>query len=122
MGKKMSYQDVREPQPLNEAEIQLYGWVEEEVFTQPSAVLEDSLFELRHNIRWMGESGGDYVLEVAGSSNRVPFRAEREGCANSLSSGCQPATSEWIGFFVSFRADLLAFWVLSNFPTLLVYL
>ncbi|MED6106724.1 hypothetical protein PIB30_007047 [Stylosanthes scabra] len=79
MGKKRSCQDVREPRLLNEAEAQLYGWVEEEVFTQPSVIQGDFLPELCRNIRLMGdaESEGDYVLEAAGPSDRVPFRAER---------------------------------------------
>ncbi|MED6112665.1 hypothetical protein PIB30_063626 [Stylosanthes scabra] len=44
-------------------------------------VESDSLPEFRRNYPLMEDSGaeGDYVLEAAGSSNRVPFRAGEEG-------------------------------------------
>ncbi|MED6131284.1 hypothetical protein PIB30_008323 [Stylosanthes scabra] len=78
MGKKRSCQDVRESWPLNEVEAQLYGWVDEEVFTQPSVIPGGSLSELRHNIRLMRDARleEDYVLEAAGPSDRVLLRAE----------------------------------------------
>ncbi|MED6158488.1 hypothetical protein PIB30_033221 [Stylosanthes scabra] len=81
MGKKRSCQDVRGPRPLNEVEAQLYGWVDEEVLTQPLVIPGDSLPELRRNIRLMRnvELEGDYVLEAAGPSDRVPFRAGQDG-------------------------------------------
>ncbi|MED6108152.1 hypothetical protein PIB30_020763 [Stylosanthes scabra] len=81
MGKKRSCQDVRESRPLNEVEAQLYGWVDEEVLTQPSVVVGDSLPELRRNVRLMRdvELEGDYVLEAAGPSDRVPFQAGQNG-------------------------------------------
>ncbi|MED6204417.1 hypothetical protein PIB30_009161 [Stylosanthes scabra] len=70
MGKKKSCQEVKVPRPLDAAESSLYGWVEEAVLTQPSVVETDSLPEFRQ---------GDYVLEAAGPSDRVPFRAGEEG-------------------------------------------
>ncbi|MED6187410.1 hypothetical protein PIB30_076132 [Stylosanthes scabra] len=78
MGKKRSCQDVKVPSPLNEAETRLYGWVEEAVLTQPSVVESDSLPEFRRNLPLMEDSGaeGDYVLEAAGPSDRVSFRAD----------------------------------------------
>ncbi|MED6145771.1 hypothetical protein PIB30_028220 [Stylosanthes scabra] len=78
MGKKRSCQDVRVPRPLNAAETRLYGWVEEAVLAQPSVVESDSLPEFRRIFSLMEDSGaeGDYVLEAAGPSDRVPFRAD----------------------------------------------
>ncbi|MED6175001.1 hypothetical protein PIB30_074326 [Stylosanthes scabra] len=77
MGKKKSCQDVKVPRPLDAVETRLYGWVEEAVLTQPSSVEGDSLPEFRRNFPLMEDSGaeGDYVLEAAGPSYRVPFRA-----------------------------------------------
>ncbi|MED6185162.1 hypothetical protein PIB30_054403 [Stylosanthes scabra] len=77
MGKKRSCQDVKVPHPLNEAETHLYGWVEEAMLTQPSVMESDSLPEFRRNFPLMEDSGteGDHVLEAAGPSDCVPFRA-----------------------------------------------
>ncbi|MED6194537.1 hypothetical protein PIB30_029565 [Stylosanthes scabra] len=73
--------EVKVPRPLDAAETRLYGWVEEAVLTQPSVVESDSLPEFRRNFPLMEDSGaeGDYVLEAAGPSDRVPFRASEEG-------------------------------------------
>ncbi|MED6170573.1 hypothetical protein PIB30_032252 [Stylosanthes scabra] len=81
MGKKKACQDVRVPRPLDAVETQLYGWVEEAVLTQPSLVESDSLPEFRCNFPLMEDSGaeGDYVLEAAGPSDRVLFRAGEDG-------------------------------------------
>ncbi|MED6159416.1 hypothetical protein PIB30_042191, partial [Stylosanthes scabra] len=72
---------IRITRPLDAAETRLYGWVEEAVLTQPSVVESDSLPEFRRNFPLMEDSGakGDYVLEAAGPSDRVPFRAGEEG-------------------------------------------
>ncbi|MED6192738.1 hypothetical protein PIB30_012908 [Stylosanthes scabra] len=77
MGKKKSCHEVKVPCPLDAAETRLYGWVEEAVLTQPSVVESDSLPEFRRNYPLMedSEAEGDYVLEAAGPSDRVPFRA-----------------------------------------------
>ncbi|MED6163910.1 hypothetical protein PIB30_084670 [Stylosanthes scabra] len=81
MGKKKACQDVRVPRPLDTVETRLYGWVEEAVLTQPSLVGSDSLPEFHRNYPLMEDLGaeGDYVLEAAGSSDRVPFRAGEDG-------------------------------------------
>ncbi|MED6184014.1 hypothetical protein PIB30_043276 [Stylosanthes scabra] len=81
MGKKKSCQEVKVPRLLDAAETRLYGWVEEAVLTQPSVVESDSLPKFRRNFPLMEDSGaeGDYVLEAAGPSDRVPFRAGEEG-------------------------------------------
>ncbi|MED6126041.1 hypothetical protein PIB30_074546 [Stylosanthes scabra] len=81
MGKKKACQDVRVPRPLDAVETRLYGWVEEVVLTQPSLVGSDSLPEFRRNYPLMEDSGaeGDYVLEAARLSDRVPFRAGVDG-------------------------------------------
>ncbi|MED6199276.1 hypothetical protein PIB30_074421 [Stylosanthes scabra] len=73
--------EVKVPRPLDVAETRLYGWVEEAVLTQPSVVESDSLPEFRHNYPLMedSEAEGDYVLEAAGPSDHVPFRAGEEG-------------------------------------------
>ncbi|MED6156151.1 hypothetical protein PIB30_011881 [Stylosanthes scabra] len=77
IGKKKSCQELKVPRPLNSAETRLYGWVEEVVLTQPSVVESDSLPEFCRNFPLMEDLGaeGDYVLEAAGPSDRVPFRA-----------------------------------------------
>ncbi|MED6224475.1 hypothetical protein PIB30_084472 [Stylosanthes scabra] len=81
MGKKKSCQEVKVPRPLNAAETRLYGWVEEAVLTQLSVVESDSLPEFRCNFPLMedSETEGDYVLEAAGPSDCVPFRADVKG-------------------------------------------
>ncbi|MED6123391.1 hypothetical protein PIB30_048689 [Stylosanthes scabra] len=81
MGKKKACQDVRVPRPLDAEETRLYGWVEEAVLTQPSLVESDSLPEFRRSYPLMEDSGveGDYVLEAAGPSDRIPFRAGEDG-------------------------------------------
>ncbi|MED6161273.1 hypothetical protein PIB30_059244 [Stylosanthes scabra] len=81
MGKKKACQDARVLRPLNAVETRLYGWVEEAVLTQPSLVGGDSLPEFRRNYPLMEDSWaeGDYVLEAAGPSDRVPFRAGEDG-------------------------------------------
>ncbi|MED6158234.1 hypothetical protein PIB30_030981 [Stylosanthes scabra] len=81
MGKKKSCQELKVPRPLYATEARLYGWVEETVLTQLSVVESDSLPEFRRNFPFMEDSGaeGDYVLEAAGPSDRVPFRAGEEG-------------------------------------------
>ncbi|MED6145435.1 hypothetical protein PIB30_025261 [Stylosanthes scabra] len=81
MGKKKACQDVRVPRPLDAEETHLYGWVEGAVLTQPSLVGRDALPELRRDYPLMEDSGaeGDYVLEAAGPSDCVPFRASEDG-------------------------------------------
>ncbi|MED6181104.1 hypothetical protein PIB30_016442 [Stylosanthes scabra] len=81
MGKKKSCQELKVPRPLDAAETRLYGWVEEAVLTQPSVVESDSLPEFYRNFPLMEDSGaeGDYVLEAARPSDRVPFRAGEGG-------------------------------------------
>ncbi|MED6109754.1 hypothetical protein PIB30_036507 [Stylosanthes scabra] len=81
MGKKKACQEMKVPHPLDAVETRFYGWVEEAVLTQPSVVESDSLLEFRRNFPLMEDSGaeGDYVLEAAGPSDRVPFRAGEEG-------------------------------------------
>ncbi|MED6169768.1 hypothetical protein PIB30_024425 [Stylosanthes scabra] len=81
MGKKKSCQELKVPRPLDAVETRLYGWVEEAVLTQQSVVEGDSLPEFRRNFPLMEDLGveGDYELEAAGPSDRVPFRAGEEG-------------------------------------------
>ncbi|MED6144845.1 hypothetical protein PIB30_019277, partial [Stylosanthes scabra] len=69
------------PRPLDAVETRLYGWVEEAVLTQPSLDESDLLPEFRRNFPLMEDSGaeGDYVLEAARPSDRVPFRADEDG-------------------------------------------
>ncbi|MED6135253.1 hypothetical protein PIB30_044611 [Stylosanthes scabra] len=106
MGKKRSCQDVKVPRPLNEVESRLYGWVEEAVLTQPSVVQSDSQPELRRNFPLMEDSEmeGDYVLEAAGPSDRVPFRANFQ---RDVITRCRVAVSQlhlngW-GFILTFE-------------------
>ncbi|MED6175229.1 hypothetical protein PIB30_076447 [Stylosanthes scabra] len=77
MSKKKYCQNIRLPRVLSEAEKILYGWVDEEVFSQPSVIAADMLPELRREMRLTADRAaeGDYVLEAAGSFDRFPFRA-----------------------------------------------
>ncbi|MED6167285.1 hypothetical protein PIB30_001182 [Stylosanthes scabra] len=81
MEKKKSCQELKVPRPLDAAEARLYAWVEEAVLTQPSVIKSDSLPEFRRNFLLIEDSGaeGDYVLEAARPSDRVPFQAGEEG-------------------------------------------
>ncbi|MED6188210.1 hypothetical protein PIB30_083955 [Stylosanthes scabra] len=58
-------------------ERELYGWVDEEIFTQPSVVEADAFPELRREMRLaVGRAAeGDYALEATGPSDRLPFHA-----------------------------------------------
>ncbi|MED6161135.1 hypothetical protein PIB30_057883, partial [Stylosanthes scabra] len=80
MAKKKSCQNVRVPRVLSVIERELYGWVDEEIFTQPSVIEADALLELRREMRLTadGAAEGDYVLEAAGPSDRLPFRAPED--------------------------------------------
>ncbi|MED6205874.1 hypothetical protein PIB30_021832 [Stylosanthes scabra] len=127
MGKKKSCQELKIPRPLDAVETRLYGWVKEAVLTQPSMIESDSLPEFGRNYPLMEDSGaeGDYVLEAARLSDRVPFRAGiiylsedaapvlrlSEGRDDPLSRRRQPTASEWDVHFrpggygyISFRA------------------
>ncbi|MED6209647.1 hypothetical protein PIB30_056733 [Stylosanthes scabra] len=54
--------------------------VDKEIFTQPSVIEADALPELRREIRLTadGAAEGDYVLEAAGPSDQLPFRAPED--------------------------------------------
>ncbi|MED6111837.1 hypothetical protein PIB30_056068 [Stylosanthes scabra] len=80
MAKKKSCQNVRVPRVLSVIERELYGWVDEEIFTQPSVIEADALPELRREMRLTadGVAEGDYVLEAAGPFDRLPFRAPED--------------------------------------------
>ncbi|MED6182449.1 hypothetical protein PIB30_028440 [Stylosanthes scabra] len=119
MGKKKSCQEVKVPRSLDAVETRLYGWVEEAMLTEPSVVESDSLPEFRRNYPLMedSEAKGDYVLEAAGPSDRVPFRVGEEGphflkCVYTMASA-PPSDSSFIfdvhfppgGYgYISFRA------------------
>ncbi|MED6208631.1 hypothetical protein PIB30_047100 [Stylosanthes scabra] len=102
MAKKRSCQNVREPPPLNAVEMGLYGWVEGAVFTQPSVIPGDALPKLHRDMMLAADlaSEGDYVLEAAGPSDRLPFRAERGD--DALPRGRQLASPEWVGLYAYF--------------------
>ncbi|MED6213297.1 hypothetical protein PIB30_091816 [Stylosanthes scabra] len=80
MAKKKSCQNVRVPRVLSVVERELYGWVDEEIFTQPSVIEADALPELRREMRLTTDRAaeGDYVLEATGPSDRLPFRAQED--------------------------------------------
>ncbi|MED6149674.1 hypothetical protein PIB30_064750, partial [Stylosanthes scabra] len=80
MAKKKSCQNVRVLRVLSVIERELYGWVDEEIFTQPSVIEADALPELCREMRLTanGAAEGDYVLEAAGPSHRLPFRAPED--------------------------------------------
>ncbi|MED6198487.1 hypothetical protein PIB30_066761 [Stylosanthes scabra] len=77
MAKKKSCQNVHNPRVLSPIERELYGWVNAEVFTQSSVLASEHLPELRREMRLAQDlaSERDYVLEAAGPSDRLPFRA-----------------------------------------------
>ncbi|MED6172528.1 hypothetical protein PIB30_050887 [Stylosanthes scabra] len=77
MAKKKPCQNVCNPRVLSPAERELYGWVDAEVFTQSSVLASEHLPELRREMRLAQDlaSERDYVLEAAGPSDRLPFRA-----------------------------------------------
>ncbi|MED6142262.1 hypothetical protein PIB30_111972, partial [Stylosanthes scabra] len=77
MAKKKSCQNVRNPRVLSPAERELYGWVDAEVFTQSSVLAPEDLPEFRREVGLARDlaSEGDFVLEAAGPSDRLPFQA-----------------------------------------------
>ncbi|MED6212072.1 hypothetical protein PIB30_079717, partial [Stylosanthes scabra] len=77
MVKKKSCQNVRNPHVLSPVKRELYGWVDAEVFTQSSVLASEHLPELRCEMRLTQDlaSERDFVLEAAGPSDRLPFRA-----------------------------------------------
>ncbi|MED6113012.1 hypothetical protein PIB30_067107 [Stylosanthes scabra] len=77
MAKKKSCQNVRNPRVLSPVERELYGWVDAEVFTQSSVLASEHLPELRREMRLTQDlaSERDFILEAAGPSDRLSFRA-----------------------------------------------
>ncbi|MED6156352.1 hypothetical protein PIB30_013626 [Stylosanthes scabra] len=80
MAMKKSCQNVRVPWALSVVERELYGWVDEEIFTQLSVIEADALPELRREMRLTADwaADGDYVLEAACPSDRLPFWAPED--------------------------------------------
>ncbi|MED6222062.1 hypothetical protein PIB30_060871 [Stylosanthes scabra] len=72
MAKKKSCQNVHVSRVLFMAETELYGWVDQEIFTQPSVVEADMLPELCREMRLTVDRAaeGDFVLEAAGPSDQ----------------------------------------------------
>ncbi|MED6225557.1 hypothetical protein PIB30_094767 [Stylosanthes scabra] len=77
MAKKKSCQNVRNPRVLSPVERELYGWVDAEVFTQSSVLAPEHLPEFCREVGLARDlaSEGDFVLEAAGPSDRLPFQA-----------------------------------------------
>ncbi|MED6114987.1 hypothetical protein PIB30_085814 [Stylosanthes scabra] len=75
MAKKKSCQNVRVPRVLSMAKRELYGWVNEEIFTQPSVVEADMLPELRQSIQ---EFKWNY-FKVLPFPGKRPFWLDDEG-------------------------------------------
>ncbi|MED6213244.1 hypothetical protein PIB30_091285 [Stylosanthes scabra] len=65
---------------LEAVERELYGWVDEEIFTQPSVIEADALPELRREMRLTADRAAewDYLLEAAGPSDQLPFWAQED--------------------------------------------
>ncbi|MED6212141.1 hypothetical protein PIB30_080357 [Stylosanthes scabra] len=80
MEKKKFCQNVRNPRVLSPAEREFYGWVDAEDFTQSSVITARHLPELRREIRLTQDlaSERDYMLEAAGPSDRLSFRAAED--------------------------------------------
>ncbi|MED6153364.1 hypothetical protein PIB30_101272 [Stylosanthes scabra] len=62
MAKKKSCQNVRVPRVLSLADRELYSWVDEEIFTQPSVVEADILPELRREMRLTVDRAAEGIL------------------------------------------------------------
>ncbi|MED6201252.1 hypothetical protein PIB30_093033 [Stylosanthes scabra] len=117
MAKKKSCQNVRNPRVLSPVERELYGWVDAEVFTQSSVLAAEHLPELRREMRLTQDlaSERDFVLEAAGPSDQLPFRALEDMthfCGEVLMR-CQVAASQlhlngW-GFLRTFERVCLHF-------------
>ncbi|MED6197323.1 hypothetical protein PIB30_055560 [Stylosanthes scabra] len=77
MAKKKSCQNVHNPRVLSPVERELYGWVDAELSTQSSVLASEHLLELRREMRLAQDLAleRDYILEAAGPSDRLPFRA-----------------------------------------------
>ncbi|MED6113333.1 hypothetical protein PIB30_069811 [Stylosanthes scabra] len=77
IAKKKSCQNVRNPHVFSPVERELYGWVDAEVFTQSSVLASEHLRKLRREMRLTQDlvSERDFVLEAAGPSDRLLFRA-----------------------------------------------
>ncbi|MED6187949.1 hypothetical protein PIB30_081348 [Stylosanthes scabra] len=112
MAKKKSCENIRCPRVLSEAERALYGWVDEEVFSQPSVVTAYMLSELCREMRLTegGVAEEDYVTEAANPSDRLPFRAAKD---REVMTGCRVAASQlhlngW-DFFRTFERACLHF-------------
>ncbi|MED6161637.1 hypothetical protein PIB30_062675 [Stylosanthes scabra] len=65
---------------LSVNERELYGWVDDEVFSQSSVVTSNMLLELRREMRLTEErvSEKDYVTEAADPSDRLPSQAAKD--------------------------------------------
>ncbi|MED6206343.1 hypothetical protein PIB30_025888 [Stylosanthes scabra] len=98
MTKKKSCQNVHDPRVLSEAERELYGWVDENIFSQRFVIAVDMLPSLRGDMSLTEGriSEEDYILEAVGPSDRLPLRA-RENRAHFLwaqSGGEEPKGSQ----------------------------
>ncbi|MED6186869.1 hypothetical protein PIB30_070792 [Stylosanthes scabra] len=123
MGKKKACQNVKVPRPLNAVEQRLYGWVEESIFTQPS-VLEDSFPELRRRMSLTEDAAaeGDFVLEAAGPSDRLPFQASEERSDDAVPGGGEPAPFKWLGSPADLRTGLPSFQIQAYWPFIYIYI
>ncbi|MED6209695.1 hypothetical protein PIB30_057218 [Stylosanthes scabra] len=81
MAKNKSCQNVHVPRVLFVAARELYGWVDEEIFTQPSVVEADVLPELRSEMRLTADRAaeGDYVWRRLVLPTDYPSRLRRIG-------------------------------------------
>ncbi|MED6198474.1 hypothetical protein PIB30_066631 [Stylosanthes scabra] len=89
MAKKKSCENICRPQVVSEAEGALYGWVDEEIFSQPFVITANMLPELCQgmSLTESGASEGDYVIEAACPSDRFLSGQRRIGstsCPRSI--------------------------------------
>ncbi|MED6139545.1 hypothetical protein PIB30_084817 [Stylosanthes scabra] len=123
MTKKKSCQNVRVARALSVVERELYGWVDEEIFTQPSVIEADALPELRREMRLTADWRPRGIM-----LSYLPVWAfdylllNSRGRFFSVSRGGYPASSKWVGFPSYLRAGVLAFWVPSLVACVSVYL
>ncbi|MED6200925.1 hypothetical protein PIB30_090051 [Stylosanthes scabra] len=86
MAKKKSCQNIRVPRVLFEAERDLFGWVDDEIFTHPSVVEADMFPELRREMR----------KKPPVASSGKPFSVEREeGAKEDPSADLKQKKRKW---------------------------
>ncbi|MED6186972.1 hypothetical protein PIB30_071957 [Stylosanthes scabra] len=110
-GEKEVLQNVRVPRVLSVAERELYGWVDEEIFTQPSVVKADMLPELRREMGLTVDRAAEWVYTELFTrlGVRLPFTEfQREVLSRCRVAASQLLLNGW-GFLCTFERVCLHF-------------